>query len=80
VRPNLLYAVVDEWSLNFCPRGESGHSVVASGCTVLGRGQKNFSRLPAGVIKKANASRVGEAAVLEIENQVRAPVRQAATL
>jgi hypothetical protein len=33
-----------------------------------------------GIVKEPNTRRVGEAAMLEIENQVRAPVRQAAAL
>jgi hypothetical protein len=47
---------------------------------MLGRGQKDLSRMLAGIIKEPNARRVGEAAMLELENQMRAPVRQAAAL
>jgi hypothetical protein len=47
---------------------------------VLGRGQKDFSRLLAGIVKVANASGVREAAMLELENQMRAAVWQAAAL
>jgi hypothetical protein len=44
------------------------------------RQRKDLSRLLAGIIEKANPSRVGEAPMLEIENQMRAPVRQGAVL
>jgi hypothetical protein len=47
---------------------------------MLGRRQKNFSRLLAGIVKEANASGVGQAAMLELDNEMRAPVRQAAAL
>jgi hypothetical protein len=47
---------------------------------VLGRGQENFRRMLAGIIEKASPSRVGEAAMLELDNEMRAPVRQAAAL
>jgi hypothetical protein len=39
---------------------------------MLGRRQKDLSRLPAGIVKEANASRVGEAPMLEVEYDVRA--------
>jgi hypothetical protein len=47
---------------------------------VLGRGQKDLSGVLAGIIKEPNARRVGEAAMLELDNEMRTPVRQAAAL
>jgi hypothetical protein len=47
---------------------------------MLGRRQKDLSRMLAGIVKEANASRVGEAAMLELDNEMRAPVRQATAL
>jgi hypothetical protein len=63
-------------------RGGDGRvaSVGVEDGAMLGRGQKDLSRMLAGIIKEPNARRVGEAAMLELENQMRAPVRQAAAL
>jgi hypothetical protein len=51
-------------------------SVGVENSSMFGGGQKNFSRLPAGIIKETNTRRVCEAAMLEIEHQVGTPVGQ----
>jgi hypothetical protein len=51
-------------------------SVRVENSSMLGCGQENFGGLPTRMIKEANAGRVCEAAMLEIQHKVSAPVRQ----